>query len=356
MVDKIKVAVLGSTGLVGQRFIQILSDHPWFEVVYVAASEANVGRKYGDVVTWLMETPLPENISELEIQSSRPELIPRNIDIVFSALPSEVALQIELKLAKRGFIVVSNSSPLRLEPDIPLINPEVNWDHLKLVEHQRKNRAWNGVIIKNPNCTTAILTLSLKPLLDAFGIKRVIVCTLQAVSGAGLKGVPSMLIIDNVVPFIKKEEEKVENESKKILGKLEGNNITLAPISISAITTRVPVLDGHLELVHVELSREAEVGDVINVMSKFKSLPQELSLPTAPTKPIVIRFEEDRPQPRLDKYAEKGMSVVVGRVKRADGLGRNWIKYVVLGHNTIRGAAGIAILIAELYMKLNNLI
>lgn len=356
MVDKLKVAVLGATGLVGQRFIQLLCNHPWFEINYIAASQASIGKRYKDSVTWLVETPLPENIGNLTIQSAEPEAIPKNIDIVFSALPSNVAEKIELSLAKRGFTVVSNSSPLRLEPDIPLINPEVNWDHLKLIKVQKKKRKWKGVIIKNPNCTTAILTLSLKPLLEEFGLRKIIVTTLQAVSGAGLRGVPSILIIDNIIPFIKGEEEKVENESMKILGKLENDSVKPASISISAMTTRVPVIDGHLEVVHVELLKEHSVNVIADTLKMFKSKPQELSLPTAPQKPIIVRFEEDRPQPRLDRLEGKGMSIVVGRISKAAKIGGKWIKYIVLGHNTIRGAAGSAILVAELYVKLEGMI
>ncbi len=290
------------------------------------------------------------------VESIDPEKMPRDIDIVFSALPSDIAADIEIALARRGFVVVSNSSPLRLEPDIPLINPEVNWEHLKLLEVQKRRRGWSGAIIKNPNCSTAILTLSLKPVYDAYGLRKVIVTTLQAVSGAGLRGVPSMLIIDNVIPFIKGEEEKIENESRKILGELRGDEVKWAEISIAATTTRVPVLDGHLESVFVELEKSATPEDLMDVMSSFRSFPQELSLPTAPRRPIVVRHEIDRPQPRLDRLEGRGMSVVVGRVRKVPQLGETWLRYVVLGHNTIRGAAGVAVLIAELYAKIVGLV
>jgi len=356
LVERVRVAVLGVTGVVGQRFVQLLSNHPWFEIAYLAASEASAGKRYFEAVEWVVEGPLPQPVGDMVLGPPDPNAIPRDVEVVFSALPSGVAAGIEVELAKRGFTVVSNASPMRLDGDVPLVNPEVNWEHLRLVEVQRKRRGWRGCIIKNPNCTTAILTLSLKPLVDAFGLRRVIVTTLQAVSGAGLRGVPSMAVIDNVIPYIEGEEEKVRRESRKILGRLAGEGVEEYPVEISATTTRVPVLDGHLESVHVELREPAGVEEAAEVMAGFRSKPQELGLPTAPEKPIVVRREPDRPQPRLDRLEGGGMSVVVGRLEEAHGLGRGWLKYVVLGHNAVRGAAGAAVLIAELYLKLEGLV
>lgn len=350
MVDKIKVAVLGATGIVGQRFVQLLSNHPWFEITYLAASAKHVGRHYGDIVRWVIgHGPSPE-VTELVVgNAANPEEVPKDVEVVFSALPSSLAAEVEPELARRGYLVVSNASAFRLEPDVPLINPEVNFDHLSLIKEQKVRRGWSGAIIKDPNCTTAILTLSLAPLYKEFGIEEVIVTSMQAISGAGITGVPAYTITDNLIPYIPGEEEKVMKETAKILGSVEdGKHVRPAGVRVSAITTRVPVLDAHTIAVHVKLRREATTDDIVDALKKFTSLPQELGLPTAPKSPIVVREEVDRPQPRLDRYVGRGMSVVVGRIERPDILGSKWVKYVVLGHNTIRGAAGNAVLIAEL--------
>ncbi len=357
MVDKLKVGVLGSTGVVGQRFVSLLSNHPWFEIEFLAASPRKSGIKYGEAVEWVIEDPLPEGVDEMVLTdlSSIVKGVADRVDLIFSALPSDVALDYEIPLVRRGLTVVSNSSPLRLDPVIPLLNPEVNWDHIKLLEAQRRVKDWPGVLIKNPNCSTAILTLTLGPLMRLRKLRRVVVVTLQAVSGAGLKGVPSMKILDNVIPYIPKEEGKIVSESKKILGNFSGDRIVPADMAVTAVTTRVPVLDGHLEVVHVEFEGDVSLDEVKYALKSFRSLPQELSLPSAPTNPVIVRDEEDRPQPRLDRNAGGGMSVTVGRLKKALDGEDTWIKYVVLGHNTIRGAAGVATLIAELYVKLSGL-
>lgn len=349
--DKLKVAILGATGLVGQWFVKLLAQHPWFEISYLGASPSSAGRTYKQVVHWILDNEPPDEVNDMVVGLSEAEALPKNIDLVFSALPPEVALDIELKLVKEGFTVISNASPLRLEKDIPLIVPEVNSEHLNIIEVQKKSRQWKGVLIKNPNCTTIILTLALKPIYDNYGIDTIIVTSLQAVSGAGLYGVSSVSIIDNIVPFIPREEDKVENETRKILGFLKENEILPASFKVSAITTRVPVLDGHTIVVHAKLHKDYDVYEIINVLKNFKSLPQDLKLPTAPVHPIIVRSEEDRPQPRLDRYVGNGMSVVVGRIKKPTQFDDTWIKFVVLGHNVVRGAAGNSILIAEVYLK-----
>lgn len=346
-----RVVVLGATGIVGQRFVSLLGEHPWFELAIVAASERSVGKKYCEAVKWVVEKPIPKSVLDLELSPISSDIVKENIDIAFTALPAEMARDIEIELAKRGVVVVSNASPMRLEPDIPLINPEVNADHIEVIEYQRRIRNWDGAIIKVPNCTTAILTLSLKPILDEFGIKKVIVSTMQALSGAGLTGVPSMLILDNLIPFIEGEEEKVENESRKILGDLKSSGIELnTGFTVSASCHRVMVLEGHTEAVFVETERDVVIEDLVKSMEEFKTNKiRGLGLPTAPERPIVVRREIDRPQPRFDRMEGGGMSVVVGRVRKDYAL--NGVKYVVLGHNTLRGAAGTGVLIAELMVK-----
>jgi aspartate-semialdehyde dehydrogenase len=347
-----RVAVLGATGLVGQRFVQLLANHPWFELALVMASERGAGKTYAEAVTWVLEKPLPKQAFELTLYPINVDLLVKEkVDIVFTALPPDVAKELEPQLAKRGIIVVSNASPMRLEPDIPLLNPEVNADHIDAVEVQRRNRGWSGAVVKVPNCTTAIATLSLKPLADEFGIGRVVIATMQALSGAGLTGVPSMLILDNLIPYIEGEEEKVENESRKILGFFNGNRIEFNnSISVTASCHRVMVLEGHTEAIFVELKTRTTVDEVVKVMEEFRGNKiKGMGLPTAPEKPIVIRREVDRPQPRLDRLEGNGMSVVIGRVREDKTL--NGVKYIALGHNTIRGAAGTGVLIAELLVK-----
>ncbi len=353
MSDKLRVAVLGATGIVGQRFVARLSRHPWFELEGVYASDEKTGLRYREAVKWIIDKHPDDSIMDRYLQRINIDQVARErYDLVFSALPSNVANSIEVELAKRGVKIVSNASPLRLEQDIPLINPEVNGDHIKLLHAQTK-RGWKGWIAKVPNCSTAILTLALKPLHQAYGISRVIVVTMQAVSGAGLKGVPSPLIIDNIIPYIKGEEEKIVQESRKILGSFNGRAIMPASFDVLVFTTRVPVIDGHTEAVFVELKESpGSREDVIKLLEEYHDNKiATLRLPSAPNRPVVVREEVDRPQPRLDRMAGNGMSVTVGRLS----VNGKMVKMIVLGHNTIRGAAGNGVLIGELAYKLNLL-
>ena len=339
----LKAAVLGATGNVGQIFVQLLNGHPWFKVSVVAASERSAGRTYSEASRWRQTTPIPEDVADLDVVDIEPKAV-QDMDVVFSALPSEVAGKTEEEFAKAGYVVVSNASAHRMEPDVPLLNPEINCDHVSLIEEQRKKRKWDGAIVTNPNCSTAALTLPLKPIYDEFGINRVVVSTMQAISGAGYPGVASLDIVDNVIPFIGKEEEKLETETLKILGSPKEP----ADFKISASCHRVPTLDGHMEAVFVELKRDADPDSVVAAMESFVGEPQKLKLPTAPAKPVVVRREENRPQTRLDRMEGGGMSVVVGRVRKDPVVGG--VKFVALGHNTIRGAAGCGVLNAE-YLK-----
>ncbi|NOZ58014.1 MAG: aspartate-semialdehyde dehydrogenase [Euryarchaeota archaeon] len=344
------VAVLGATGMVGQRFIQLLAEHPYFELTCVAASERSAGKRYSSAAKWYLEGEIPEAVRDLEVVPVSPEKV--RADIVFSALPSSVAREVEAEFAKAGFIVASNASAYRMASDVPLLIPEVNPEHLDMIEVQQDSRGWDGAIITNPNCSTIMATLTFKPVYDAFGIEEVVVTTMQALSGAGYSGVPSMAIVDNLIPYIAKEEEKVETEALKILGSFNGSEIEQADFKISASCNRVPVLDGHTVVAFLRTSREATPEDIKRVMRSFKGRPQELGLPTAPPQPLIVREEEDRPQPRLDRNAGNGMAVTVGRVREDSILG---VKYVALGHNTIRGAAGASVLNAELLVKTRKL-
>ncbi len=338
---RFKVAVLGATGMVGQKFVQLLAEHPWFEITSLAASEKRVGKRYGEEVNWIVSSKIPDDVKDIEMVVMNPKYV--DADIVFSALPSDVAREIEPMFAREGFVVASNASAYRMEDDVPLVIPEVNPDHLGLIEIQRDNRKWDGFIVTNPNCTAIILTISLKPLMD-LGLRNVKVSTMQALSGAGYPGVPSLAITDNIIPFIKGEEEKVETEPLKILGRFDGKKIIPADIRISASCHRVPVIDGHMEAVWAEFRRNVNIEEVIDA---FKSL-KPLDLPSSPKEVIIVRSEIDRPQPRLDRDLGGGMSVVVGRLKKVDDY---TIRYLVLGHNTVRGAAGASILNAELMIK-----
>jgi len=334
-----KAAILGATGLVGQRFVQMLNDHGWFEIATLTGSERSSGVKYGEAVNWRMETPLKKEVAELTVQRSEPKSV--DADVVFSALPAEQAQGIEEDFARQGFAVVSNGSSHRMDPDVPLMNPEANFTHLSLIDEQRRKRKWDGSLVTNPNCTTAILTLSLKPICDAFGLRSVVMTSMQAASGAGYPGVASLDIIDNVIPYIKGEEEKVQREAAKILGQVGRS----AEFVVSASCHRVSVVDGHSEAVFVQTEKPTTPAQVEHCMEVFTAEPQKLKLPTAPERPLVVRSEQDRPQPRFDRNEGHGMSVVVGRV-RSDPV-FSGVKYVALGHNTIRGAAGCALLIAE---------
>jgi aspartate-semialdehyde dehydrogenase len=334
-----KAAVLGATGLVGQRFIQLLNDHAWFDIAVLTGSERSSGVRYGEAVNWRMETPLKKEVAELTIQPSEPKHV--DADVVFSALPAEQAQGIEQDFAQAGFTVVSNASSHRMDPDVPLMNPEANFKHLSLIDEQKRNRKWDGAIVTNPNCTTAVLTLSLKPISDSFGLRSVVMSSMQAASGAGYPGVASLDIIDNIIPFINGEEEKVQQETKKILGQ-PGRS---AEFKVSASCHRVPVIDGHTEAVFVQTEKPATSDEICQSMAEFTAEPQKLKLPTAPERPLIVRPEQDRPQPRFDRNEGRGMSVVVGRVRRDSVF--DGVKYLALGHNTIRGAAGCAVLIAE---------
>ena len=338
---KYKVGVLGATGMVGQKFIQLLDNHPWFRISSLAASEKRVGKKYCEEVDWIVSSDIPKCARDIEMVSMSPKYV--DADVVFSALPSDVAREVEAEFAKEGFVVASNASAYRMEEDVPLVIPEVNPEHLGLIEVQKRKRGWDGFIVTNPNCTTIALVITLKPLMD-LGLKSVKVATMQALSGAGYPGVPSLAITDNVIPFIKGEEEKVESETLKLLGKLDGERVVFAPIKVSASCHRVPVIDGHTEAVWAEFSKSVDVEEI---KAAFESL-KPLDLPTSPEKVIIVRDEPNRPQPRLDRDAGNGMSVVVGRIRKDD---ENTIKYIALGHNTVRGAAGASILNAELMVK-----
>lgn len=339
---RIPVAILGGSGMVGQRFISLLADHPWFRVVAVTGSQARSGGRYGDVVTWRLAAPPPPSVLDLPLLA--PDA-PFDAPIAFSALPTDEARELEPFFAARGHGVFSNASSYRMADDVPLMIPEVNPDHADLLRTQRAQRGWPGFLVTNPNCSTIQIALALKPLADAFGLRRMQVTMLQAVSGAGYPGVASLDILDNVIPYIGQEEEKIERETRKILGVLEGESVAPAPLTISAQCNRVAVRDGHMACISLELEREATNGDVAAALSDFRAEPQERQLPSAPIPPILVRGEADRPQPLLDRDAGNGMAIVVGRIRPCAILGH---KFVVLGHNTIRGAAGASILNAEL--------
>ena len=342
----LKAAVLGATGNVGQIFVQLLENHPWFEVTTVAASERSKGRTYGEASRWRQTTPIPEAVAQMEVVDISPKAV-KNVDIVFSALPSNVAGKVEKEFAAAGYVVVSNASAHRMDPDVPMLNPEINSSHVCLIEQQRKNRKWDGAIVTNPNCSTTVLTLPLKPIYDNFGIKSLIVSTMQAISGAGYPGVASLDIVDNVVPYIGGEEPKMESETQKILG----TATEPAPFKVSSSCHRVSTIDGHLEAVFVETEKEAEPKAVAKAMENFVGEPQTLKLPSAPEKPVIVTWEPDRPQTRLDRMAGNGMSTVVGRLRKDPVLGG--VKFIALGHNTIRGAAGCGVLNGE-YLKVKN--
>ncbi len=340
-----KAAILGGTGIVGQRFVEILTSHPWFEVSTITGYRS-VGKNYGNAVNWLLESDLPQETREIEIIPTNP--MNSDVDIVFSALPSDSARDLEPKLAEAGLPVVSNASAFRMERDVPLIIPEVNPDHVALIDVQRRERGWDGFIATDPNCATVNLALALKPLYDAYPINKVIMTSMQSISGAGYPGLPSLNIFDNVIPYIKGEEEKVQTETLKILGRMEEGSVQRADINVTASCNRVPTTDGHIISVYVEADEELSVEDVKETFSNFRARPQEMNLPTAPEHPIILRDEVDRPQTRLDRMAGSisGMSVTVGRVRH--GVDDKSLWFTLLGHNTIRGAAGSAVLLAEL--------
>ncbi len=339
--NKIPVAVLGATGSVGQKFIELLTSHPWFEITELAASERSANKKYSEATKWIMSSELKRELADMKIKVCEPNLKSK---LVFSALDASVAGEIEKEFADNGYFVISNAKNHRFDEDVPLLIPEVNHNHLKLIEGKK------GAIVTNPNCSTIGLTMAIKPLFDAFGIEQLNVVTMQAVSGGGYPGVPSLDILGNVVPFISGEEEKIKTEPLKILGSLKDNKIEYASFTISAQCNRVPVIDGHLETVQIKFKNKPNKNEIIEVWNNFKSLPQELELPSAPKQPINYFAEEHLPQPRLNSNLEGGMATSVGRLREDEIFD---YKFVVLSHNTVRGAAGGTLLAAEL-MKAQN--
>lgn len=319
------VAILGCTGIVGRKLISLLEGHPFLELSELRASDRSAGIE----------------ISGLEV---KPLGTPIESGVVFSALPADIAATVEPKLAKEGKIVITKASAMRMEPDVPILIPEVNPESLDILPTQRKGRKWKGAIITDPNCTACILSLALKPLSDSFGLESVMVTTMQAVSGAGIRGVGALEITDNILPYIAGEEEKVERETAKILGN---------GLKVCAACHRVDVLDGHTETVHATLKRSADIEEAKKAMRAFSGLPQKLALPLAPKQPVIVRDEQDRPQPRLDRDAGNGMSVTVGRLRK--GLTENSLVFDVVGHNLVRGAAGASVLDAELLMRTGKL-
>lgn len=340
--DKIPVAVLGATGAVGQRFVLLLADHPWFEIAALTGSERTSGGKYRQVCHWVLDEDIPETIGEMTVRDSDPTLPAK---IVFSALPSRVARSLESVFAETGYIVCSNASAHRQEPDVPLIIPEVNGEHLSLLERQRAHRGWQGLIVTSPNCTATGLVMPLKALDQAFGVRQVFVTTLQAVSGAGYPGVPYLDIIDNIIPNIPGEAEKIQQETKLLLGKMVDGVRQSAEIGLSVQTNRAPVIDGHTVNMAVKFDRRPSPDEAIDVLAGFRGSEGTSDLPSAPEFPILVRTEPDRPQPRRDRNASGGMSVTVGSIRPCPLLDLRLISVV---HNTLRGAASGSILNAEL--------
>jgi aspartate-semialdehyde dehydrogenase len=350
MSRKYRVGILGATGTVGQRFIQLLEHHPQFELTALAASDRSQGKPYAEACAWRLSGEMPASVKSMTVEAPRPLL---ECDLVFSSLPGGIAREAEGEFARAGYGVISNSSAYRMDEDVPLLIPEVNHEHLSLLETQRARRGSDGgqgFIVTNPNCSTIMLALALAPLHTRFGVEAVVATTMQALSGAGYPGVASLDIIDNVLPFIENEEEKMEAETLKILGRMKNGKIEDAPMKVSAQCNRVNVADGHMATVRVKLARPAALEEVHDALRSFTSLPQELRLHTAPERPIIVRDEEDRPQPRLDRDAGNGMSVTIGRLRRDTVMD---YRFVALSHNTIRGAAGAAILNAELILARN---
>lgn len=326
----------------GQRFVQLLADHPWFKVTALAASDASAGQPYTEACHWLLPTPMPIPVRDLVVQPLDEAM---DCTLVFSALPSNVAGPIEEELAQSGAIVCTNASPHRLDPDVPLLIPEVNAGHTALIEVQRQRRGGNGFIVASANCSATQLAMVLKPLRDTFGLSKVSVVTMQAVSGAGYPGVPALDILDNVMPFIAGEEDKLESEPRKLLGQLRNGKVEDAAFVTSAQCNRVPVRDGHTECVSVQLEHQASVQDIVSALKGFSGDPEVSQLPSSPPRPILVTEQDDRPQPIRDRDVEAGMSVTVGRVRPCPLLG---LKFVLLGHNTLRGAAGGSIHNTEL--------
>jgi aspartate-semialdehyde dehydrogenase len=340
----IEVGILGGTGMVGQHFIRFLQGHPWFKLTWLGASDRSAGRKLKDATAWRLDGDMPAGAAEITVSNSEPGNAPR---VVFSAMDAAVATDIERAFASAGHVVVSNSRNHRMETDVPLIVPEVNAGHLALLKGQQAKRGWKGMIVTNPNCSTVVLTMTLAPLFQ-FGIERVLAATMQAVSGAGYPGVASMDILGNVVPYIGSEEEKMQQETQKILGEFQGDAVIPLAAKVSAHCNRVAVVDGHMVATSVEFSSKPSIGDLQSAIENFSGVPQQRKLPSAPPHPLVYMPQPDRPQPRRDAGRENGMVVSVGRLRECPVLDA---KFVACGHNTIRGAAGVAVLNAELMVS-----
>ena len=341
MQTRIEVGILGATGMVGQHFIKFLQGHPWFDLKWLGASDRSAGKKYKDAMTWHLNAATPDAVCDLTVEDSKPGNAPR---LLFSAMDASVATEIEQAFAQAGHIVVSNSKNHRMDRDVPLLVPEINADHLRLIPGQQRVRGWKGQIVTNPNCSTIVLTMGLAPL-KPFGIKNVIATTLQAISGAGYPGVASMDIVANVIPFIGGEEEKMQQETQKIMGEFRGDHIEPLDAFVSAHCNRVPVVDGHTVTVSVELDAKPSFEELHRAFDQFRGVPQERTLPSAPRQPVIYMHEGNRPQPRKDAEREHGMAAFVGRLRSCPVLD---YKFVALGHNTMRGAAGAAVLNAEL--------
>ncbi|SFS21319.1 aspartate semialdehyde dehydrogenase [Granulicella pectinivorans] len=352
--ERRNVGILGATGMVGQRFIQLLAQHPWFEITWIAASDRSAGKTYAEACRWKLDTPLPPRIAAMTLQPNVPEgsavELPK---IIFAALDADIARELEPKFAAVGCAVISNSSAFRMTTDVPLVVPEVNADHLPLIEHQswrKENGGKGGYIVTNPNCSAIGLVLALKPLEEKFGIESLFVSTMQAVSGAGYPGVASLDILGNVVPFIKNEEEKMQEEVVKLLGAAKGDHVEMLDARLTAHCNRVAVEDGHTECISIKLRKPATFDEIVAAWEGFKPLEGQ-HLPSAPDSPVEYDHAVDRPQPRLDRMRGKGMTTVVGRLRPCSLL--DW-KFVLLSHNTIRGAAGAAILNAEVLARLGK--
>jgi aspartate-semialdehyde dehydrogenase len=342
MSGKIPIGILGATGIVGQRFIQLLERHPWFEVAWLAASDRSEGKIYSEAARWRLKTPIPTNVAAMRVSAASPDGAPK---IIFAALDAAIAAEMEPPFAEAGCAVVSNSSALRMQSDVPLVIPEVNAGHIKLIDAQAWRKKSGGYVVTNPNCSAIGLVLALAPLQQRFGLEAVMAVTMQAVSGAGYPGVASLDILGNVIPYIRNEEEKMEEETLKLLGQVNGTRIIPAAFAMSAQCNRVAVEDGHTESVSVRLKTKTNREEIIAAWNDFRSEPQVLKLPSAPEHPVVYLDAADRPQPRFDVDLGAGMTTAVGRLRPCGVL--EW-KFTVLSHNTIRGAAGAAVLNAEL--------
>lgn len=347
--NKIPVGVLGATGTVGQRFIQLLVNHPWFELKAITGSTRTAGKRYGDGVLWKLAGDPPSDIADMIVQPTEPNL---DVKIVFSALPTDEATELEPRFAEAGYLVATNASSYRMTEDVPLLIPEVNPDHLQLVETQKRNRGWSGAIIANANCSTTTAMLPLKIWQQAFGLEAVQMVTMQAISGAGYPGVPSLDIMDNVIPYIGKEDEKLETEPRKILGRYAGEQIEMGDFKVSAQANRVPVLDGHLSSISVKLGRRVSAEEGIAAFKEWQIPEMIRQLPSCPPHLLIYRDEPNRPQPRLDRDNGNGIAWTVGKVRECGVLD---LKFMALTHNTLRGAASGSILNAELVVAMGYL-